>query len=95
MLLFGDSYSSNNPHFLTGLLAETVSEVDFVWSTRIDWRHVAAVRPDILIYEIAERFMATPPRDDIDLRLLEARQYIRAQRIRLARWWRARASSGG
>ncbi|WP_246154624.1 alginate O-acetyltransferase AlgX-related protein [Methylobacterium oryzihabitans] len=65
LVVFGDSCA----HFrwdvrtgmLTGLLAETFAEVHFLWSTGIDWDYVAAVRPDVVITEIAERFMAELP----------------------------------
>ncbi|MEH3145167.1 MAG: hypothetical protein PGN34_07410 [Methylobacterium frigidaeris] len=65
LVVFGDSCS----HFrwdirtgmLTGLLAETFAEVHFLWSTGIDWDYVAAVRPDVVVTEIAERFMAELP----------------------------------
>lgn len=65
IVLFGDSCS----HFrfevysgmLTGLLAETFREVHFLWSPGIDWDYVAAVRPDVVIGEFAERFMARLP----------------------------------
>ncbi|MFE1603234.1 alginate O-acetyltransferase AlgX-related protein [Methylobacterium sp. ID0610] len=65
IVLFGDSCS----HFrwgvysghLTGLLAETFSEVHFLWSPGIDWDYVAQVRPDAVIGEFAERFLARLP----------------------------------
>lgn len=92
LLLFGDSFSGPHANLLTGLLAETVREVDFVWSANIDWRYVEAVKPDILVTEISERFMALAPNDRFDLRLTELKQIARAQRSRLKRWWRTRQS---
>ncbi|PWB84350.1 MAG: hypothetical protein C3F11_01780 [Methylocystaceae bacterium] len=94
LLLFGDSFSSPRSNLLTGLLAETVREVDFIWSANIDWRYVESVRPDILVSEMPERFMALAPNDRFHLRLTEAKQIARAQRSRLKRWWRARRSRG-
>lgn len=63
LVIFGDSFSEYRPHLLTALLAETFSEVHFVWSTSIDYNYVKNVRPDILITEIVERFMPKVPHD--------------------------------
>lgn len=93
VLLFGDSFSSQRGNLLTAMLAETVREVDFVWSSSIDWGYVRSVRPDIVVYEICERFMALRPNDRFDLRLTEAKQIARAQMRRLQRWWREHSSS--
>lgn len=92
LLLFGDSFSGPHSQRLTGLLAETVREVGFIWSANIDWRHVEAAAPDILVTEISERFMALPPNDSFDLRFAELRQTARARTKRLKSWWRARRS---
>lgn len=67
VLLFGDSFSEYRPHLLTGMLAETVRELHFVWSSNVDWNHVRRVRPDILVTQFAERFAARVPADDFDL----------------------------
>jgi len=53
---------------LTGMFADTVEEMMFVWSASIDWQIVDAYKPDVLLTEIAERFMRVVPADDIDLR---------------------------
>jgi alginate O-acetyltransferase complex protein AlgJ len=70
VLLFGDSYAHVVPFMLTGMLAETVRELDFVWSASVDWGYVERSRPDILICLIAERFTARVPKDRF--RLVEA-----------------------
>lgn len=67
LMLYGDSYAHFAPIMLTGLLAESFREVHFVWSSSLDWDHIARVRPDILVTEIAERFMVRVPDDDYDL----------------------------
>ena len=67
LVLFGDSYADFAPTRLTIMLAETFAEVHFVWSTSIDWAYVAQVRPDILLTEIAERFMFRVPEDDFSV----------------------------
>ncbi len=67
VLLFGDSFSEYRPHLLTGLLAETFRHVLFVWSTSIDYGLVERFKPDIVITEMAERFIKTLPEKNIPL----------------------------
>ncbi len=67
MIIFGDSYAEYRPILLTGLFAETVRELHFVWSARIDWNYIDRVKPDIVVTELAERFMNYVPTDDLDL----------------------------
>jgi hypothetical protein len=67
VLVFGDSFSEYRPHLLTGILAETFSEVKFVWGSSIDKNIVNEFNPDIIITETAERFMPfNVPLDDFD-----------------------------
>lgn len=75
LVLFGDSYSQFTPTQLTIMLAETFSEVHFVWSASIDWAYVERVRPDILLTQIAERFMFHLPDDAFDLDAYAAARY--------------------
>ncbi len=67
LVLFGDSCAHFAPFLLTGLLAESFREVHFVWSTSFDWSYIAAVKPDILLGELCERFLARLPGDDFDV----------------------------
>jgi hypothetical protein len=67
VLLFGDSFSEYRPHFLTGLFADTFAELMFVWSSNIDYSIVDSFKPDIVVSEMAERFMARLPADDSDV----------------------------
>ena len=68
VLVFGDSFSEYRPQLLTGILAETFSEVMFVWSLDIDYSIITDFSPDIVITEAAERFMPfTVPSDNFDL----------------------------
>lgn len=67
VVLFGDSCAHFSTFMLTGMLAETVAELHFVWSPRFDWSYVRRVRPDVLIGETAERFTRRVPRDRFDL----------------------------
>lgn len=67
IVLFGDSYAHYAPIMLTGLLAESVRELHYIWSSSIDWSYVERVRPDILMFEMAERFLARIPEDRFDV----------------------------
>ncbi|SFU86895.1 SGNH hydrolase-like domain-containing protein, acetyltransferase AlgX [Methylobacterium sp. UNCCL125] len=74
VILFGDSYIYSPGARLTAMLAETFHEVHAIWSANIDWRYVEAVRPDVVIFEIAERFLRQVPNDRIQIdRFAEAR----------------------
>lgn len=63
VVIFGDSFCEYRPVFLTAMFAEIFAEVHFVWSTSIDYEYIARVQPDIVISEIAERFMNRVPDD--------------------------------
>jgi alginate O-acetyltransferase complex protein AlgJ len=69
LVLFGDSYANFVTEaasgVLTPMLAETFREFHFVWSSSVDWAYVERVRPDILVTEISERFMARVPVDGL------------------------------
>jgi alginate O-acetyltransferase complex protein AlgJ len=65
VLVFGDSFSEYRPHLLTGLLAETFQDLLFVWSTSIDYGLVERFRPQVVITEMAERFIKTLPEKNI------------------------------
>jgi hypothetical protein len=67
LLVFGDSFFEYRTHLLTGMFAETVRKFTFVWSTSIDWDIVAAIKPDVLLSECAERFMTTLPADTLNI----------------------------
>lgn len=67
LVLFGDSCAHFDPFLLTGLLAESFCEVHFVWSASLDWDYIERVRPDILLFELAERFLARLPKDEFDV----------------------------
>lgn len=64
LLLFGDSFSEFRPSLLTAMLAETFRDVHFVWSTSMDMDLLREIAPDVVITEIAERFMNRLPKDD-------------------------------
>lgn len=68
LLLFGDSFSEYRPNLLTGMLAETFSEVHFIWSNNVDYSYIRDISPDIVITELAERFMTRVPTDKFSLK---------------------------
>ena len=72
IMLFGDSFSEYRTHLLTGMLAETFSEVHFIWNASIDHGYVESIKPDVVISELAERFMVRVPVDDLDIRQFAA-----------------------
>lgn len=57
LMLVGDSYAHFPSASLVVMLAETFREVHFIWSPAVDWSYFARVKPNILICEMAERFL--------------------------------------
>lgn len=88
LLFFGDSFSGPGRHLLTAMMAETVNELEFVWSANVDWGLVKRARPDILVTQIAERYMALAPNDRFNLRWTAFRQSLRGRRKRFDAWRR-------
>lgn len=64
VVLFGDSFADYRSQLLTGMLAETVREVHFIWSHSIDHEYLRQVRPDIVISETSEASMTNVPVDE-------------------------------
>ena len=89
VMLFGDSFSGVSPYLFTALMAETVRTLEFVWSANVDWALVRRAKPDVVVTEIAERYMALPSNDRFNLRVTEIRQAMLGRRRRLQAWWRA------
>lgn len=71
-MLFGDSFSECREHLLTGMLAETFREVHFIWNPNIDYEYVNFIQPDVVITELAERFMTRVPADKLDIQSFAA-----------------------
>ncbi len=92
ILIFGDSYSSQRSDSLTAMLAESAREVEFIWSTNLDWDHIARMRPDVVVYELVERFMTIVPKDNFNLRRANLWPGLRAQWLLYKA--RRRAASG-
>lgn len=74
VMLFGDSFSECREHLLTGMLAETFREVHFIWNPNIDYEYVNFIQPDIVITELAERFMTLVPEDKLDIQSFAAKR---------------------
>jgi len=72
VVLFGDSFSEYREHLLTGMLAETFREVHFIWNPSIDYEYVKLINPDIVVTELAERFMTRVPEDKLDIQSFAA-----------------------
>ena len=70
LVLFGDAASDVEPHLLTGMLAETFSEVHFLWSEGIDDAYLERVRPDVVVTQHSERAMGRVPVDGVDREVL-------------------------
>lgn len=77
VVIFGDAYSGDQQHLLTGMLAETYREVHFIWSASIDDDYVKSVKPDIVITEMAEADMLDIPADDLNIAVF-AKEAVRS-----------------
>jgi hypothetical protein len=75
LALFGDSYCEVGPWLLTGMLAQVFREVHFMWSNSIDFGYIEKIKPDIVLSEIAERFVKRFPDDERDLRSFALKRY--------------------
>jgi alginate O-acetyltransferase complex protein AlgJ len=82
ILIFGDSYASQRPDGLTAMLAETAREVEFIWSSNLDWAYIKRAQPDIVVYDLVERFMTIVANDRLSLRRTVARQVLKAKWLR-------------
>jgi len=67
VLIFGDSFCEYRPNSLTALLAETFQDVMFVWSVDLDFELIRRYKPDIVLSEMAERFLRRVPLDVFNL----------------------------
>lgn len=79
IVIFGDSYASERPDALTAMLAETVHDVEFIWSSNLDWRYIERAQPDVVVCELAERFITRVPNDKFSLRRAAVWPGLRAQ----------------
>jgi alginate O-acetyltransferase complex protein AlgJ len=79
VLIFGDSSSNISADVLTGMLAESLRDVEFIWSSNLDWAYIERSRPDAVVYELVERFMTILPNDQLSLPSRFGRQSVKAQ----------------
>lgn len=63
LVIFGDSFMDFQDSNTTTIFAENFREVHFVWSPSIDYDFVERVGAQVVITELAERFMVELPRD--------------------------------
>ncbi|MDB5447107.1 MAG: hypothetical protein JWQ97_2424, partial [Phenylobacterium sp.] len=59
LIIFGDSFSYDAG--FAAALSAIFAEVVFVWSASVIWDEVAARRADVVVWQNAERFLATVP----------------------------------
>lgn len=64
--VFGDSYTFHETG-LGAMLAETFREVHLLWSSPLDLDYIRRVKPDLVVHEIAERFVRRVPRDGVSV----------------------------
>jgi len=62
--IFGDSFMDFQDSNTTTIFAENFKEVHFIWSASIDFQFVSKIGANIVITELAERFMIALPADD-------------------------------
>jgi hypothetical protein len=65
------------------MLAETAREVEFIWSSNLDWAYIKRAQPDIVVYDLVERFMTMVANDRLSLRRTVARQVLKAKWLQL------------
>ena len=82
VVAFGDSYLFHETG-LGSMLAESFREVHLLWSPALDYGYLARVGPDLVIAEIAERFVRRIPQDGVDIEALADRRAAAAARTYL------------
>jgi capsular polysaccharide biosynthesis protein len=70
VMLFGDANSADSRILLSGMLAETFTEVHFAWSPALDFEYIERVKPDIVITQASELQFARMPVESADIRSL-------------------------
>lgn len=69
VVIFGDSFMDFQDSNTSVIFAENFRDVHFVWSPNIDYVFVRTVGADIVITELAERFMISIPNDEYTVRV--------------------------
>lgn len=85
LLIFGDSFSGIN---LARMFANFVSDTLFVHSLSADYQIVWKFKPDLILFEMAERFLRDLPSDGamIEKLIVEKMLTERASRTKIAEW---------
>ncbi|MFT6303100.1 MAG: capsular polysaccharide biosynthesis protein [Pseudomonadales bacterium] len=81
LIIFGDEHSAETRTLLTGMLAETYSEVHFVWGAGIDYAYVESVQPNVVITQGSELQLLDNPVTSINMRELAERSMQNLQRV--------------
>jgi hypothetical protein len=88
--LLGDSYA----YSLIKFMAESFGRVVLMHSPGLDWNLVDQIQPDVVINQIAERFLVEVPEDGQDLAINELwKRQNRRTRPPNTTWWGKRWSS--
>lgn len=81
VVIFGDEQSADNRTLLTGMLAETFSEVHFVWAAGIDYDYIELVRPDVVITQGSELQLLDRPVTNVNMKALASRSMQNIQLV--------------
>ena len=85
-VIFGDSYAFPAPHYqgLAWFLAQSFREVHSLW-VPFGWdrRYVEDVAAQVVVCQLAERFVVRPPAPEVDVRAVAAETIRRRQAIGL------------
>ncbi|MBP0617833.1 hypothetical protein [Jiella mangrovi] len=83
LLIFGDSFSGIN---LARMFANFVDEVLFVHSLSADFRIVKKFAPDVILFEMAERFLRETPEDGVGIEKVLAEKVVLGEVDNVAKW---------
>lgn len=81
VIIFGDEHSADSRSLLTGMLAETFSEVHFIWATAIDYNYVDRVQPDVVITQGSELQLLNEPLARAEMKDLAEHSMERLQNL--------------
>ena len=81
IIVFGDENCADNRDLFSGMLAETFSEVHFVWGKGIDYNYVDTVRPDIVITQGTELQLTRQPTTNFTMAVAAERSLERLVRM--------------
>jgi len=79
LLVFGNENAMDSRTLLTGMLAETFSEVHFVWGSSIDYELVEKIHPDVVITQSNELQLLDKPDTEFNSLALASQSLSRLQ----------------